>query len=133
MTDDRADGDQEVREVQTDFIRNNTKRPDSSSTVVDDQAGTVRTFQELAEQWRRETRHLSSVHAIVLHPAYQQIIGLGPAAIPLILRELERKLDHWFWALGAIARESPVPGSDAGRMRIMRDRWLEWGRNRGYM
>ena len=37
------------------------------------------------------------------HPAYQQIISMGEAALPLILRELERNKDHWFLALMAIA------------------------------
>ena len=35
-------------------------------------------FRQLADQWKGETRYLSSTTAICTHPAYQRIIGLGP-------------------------------------------------------
>ncbi|MCI0387582.1 MAG: hypothetical protein MOB07_02260 [Acidobacteria bacterium] len=69
-------------------------------------------FQELANQWRRETAHLSLAIKKVMHPAYQRIIGLGPDAVPLILRELQRRSGHWFWALKAITGED---GGATGR------------------
>jgi hypothetical protein len=59
-----------------------------------------------------------------MHPAYQQIIGLGPAGVPLLLRELEREPDHWFWALRAITGEDPVPEEARGRLREMAAAWL---------
>jgi len=67
-----------------------------------------------------------------MHPAYQQIIGLGPPALPLILAELDRELDHWFWALKAISGEDPVPIESRGNMREMANAWLKWGREKGY-
>ncbi|MBI2907103.1 MAG: hypothetical protein HYX92_05545 [Chloroflexi bacterium] len=88
-------------------------------------------FKELADQWRKETRFLSAVDDIAMHPAYQRIIGMGQKAVPLILRELQHELDHWFWALESITGESPVPPEDAGKMRRMRETWLEWGHCRG--
>ncbi len=88
-------------------------------------------FKELADQWRNETRFLSAVDDIAMHPAYQRIIGMGQKAVPLILRELQDRLDHWFWALESITGESPVPPEDAGRMQRMRDEWLEWGHSKG--
>ena len=69
------------------------------------QAELERTFFELANRWRDETALLSSVTRTAMHPAYQRIIGMGPAAVPLILRELEQRPDHWFWALTAITGE----------------------------
>ncbi len=98
-----------------------------------DAAEDARVFARLADEWRRETRHLSSSHALAMHPAYQRIIGMGKRALPLILRDLERRLDHWFWALTVIARESPVAPSEAGQMQLMRQRWLDWGRKQGYL
>ena len=47
-------------------------------------------FFTLAEQWRNETGMLSEPTKKLKHPAYQQIISMGEAALPLILRELER-------------------------------------------
>ena len=88
-------------------------------------------FHRLAEIVREEYAHLSSVREIVLHPAYQQIIGMGPPALPLILRELERKPEHWFWALRSIAREDPVLPNHRGVVVEMTQDWLNWGRRKG--
>jgi hypothetical protein len=92
-----------------------------------------RTFRELADTWRDDTRFLSSVPDRVMHPAYQRIIGLGPAVVPLLLHHLERQPTHWFWALKAITGEDPVAREDAGAIQKMADAWLEWGRQRGYV
>ena len=70
---------------------------------------------------------------MVEHPAYQSIIRMGPAVVPLILRELQREPDYWFWALTAITGENPVPPEDAGDLDRMTDAWLAQGRARGYL
>ena len=90
------------------------------------------TFRELAEEWRESIRLSSSLTDMFLDSAYQRIIGMGPTA-SLILRELELRPAHWFWALSAITGEDPVNPEDAGRLRRMTDAWLEWGRERGYI
>jgi len=88
-------------------------------------------FHRLAEIVREECAHLSSVREIVLHPAYQQIIGMGPPALPLILRELEHKPEHWFWALRSIAREDPVLPKHRGVVAEMTEDWLKWAHKKG--
>src|SRR5215213_466238 len=45
-------------------------------------------FEELALSWSSATAHLSSPTKLVEHSAYRQIIGLGPAVLPFILRDL---------------------------------------------
>jgi hypothetical protein len=85
-------------------------------------------FDELAAEWRARTAHLSSVERIILDPAYQRIIGLGPAVIPLLLRELERRPGHWFWALSAITGEDPAVGTNSFQEAV--HAWLQWGRGR---
>ena len=90
-------------------------------------------FRALADQWRRETGPLSSSSRIAAHPAYQEIIGMGPAVLPLILRELQEHGDHWFAALRAISGENPVPQKYAGRIPKIAECWLEWGRGKGYI
>ncbi|MBI5057248.1 MAG: hypothetical protein HZB61_11610 [Nitrospirae bacterium] len=42
-------------------------------------------FQILKLEWESETAHLSSITEISMHPAYQQIIGMGQVAVPFIL------------------------------------------------
>jgi hypothetical protein len=64
---------------------------------------------------------------------YQQIIGMGTAAVPLILEELRHEPDQWFWALECITEENPVPREDAGRVRAMADAWIRWGAERGFV
>jgi hypothetical protein len=90
-------------------------------------------FRLLVDKWVEETAHLSSPNKQALHPSYQRIIGLGAPALPLILSELQRKARFWFWALTAITGEQPVRETDFGNVRAMRDTWLQWGRERGYL
>jgi hypothetical protein len=88
------------------------------------------TFLQLSRQWREERPPSSFVEDLVLHPAYQRIIGLGQEIVPLILRELQQQPDHWFWALHCITGEDPVDTADAGNLNRMADAWVEWGRKR---
>lgn len=88
-------------------------------------------FRELADEWERDTCFLSSTTKMVMHPAYQRIIGMGPAAIPLILRKLKENPDHWFWALQAITGHDPIESSDWGDLRKMTDAWLGWADRSG--
>jgi len=80
-----------------------------------------------------KTRHLSNTGQISLVFSYQSIIGMGPAVVPLILAELEREPDHWFWALEAITGENPVNKDDAGDIEASANAWVEWGRQNGQL
>ena len=62
-----------------------------------------------------------------------QIIGMGPAVVGLILTELRREPDHWFWALEAIASENPVSPDAADKVEETAKTWLEWGRQKGLL
>lgn len=88
-------------------------------------------FSELAEQWRRETRFLSSSDEKILHPAYQSIIAMGQSAVPLVLEELRSRRGHWFWALRFMADADPVP--DGSNIEAARQAWIAWGREQGYL
>jgi hypothetical protein len=92
-----------------------------------------REFQRHARNWSAETAHLSSETQIVLHPSYQRIIGMGPAALTFIFRDLQAEPKDWFWALNAITGEDPVDPSDAGNVSKIVDSWLRWGREHGYI
>lgn len=85
-------------------------------------------FRRLVEQWRGETLFISSSTEKMMHPSYQRIIGMGPAVVPLLLRELQERGGHWFWALRAITEEDPVNPEDVGRVRKMTEAWLQWGK-----
>ncbi|MEM8641798.1 MAG: hypothetical protein AAGG51_23730 [Cyanobacteria bacterium P01_G01_bin.54] len=89
-------------------------------------------FYRLVERWHQENRFVSSTHQMVLHPAYEQIIGLDELVLPLLLEELEKKTGRWFWALKAITRYDPVPPEHRCRTKLMIRAWLDWGEQHGY-
>ena len=90
-------------------------------------------FNRLVSEWKSGRQRGADVAQMVSHPAYQQIIGLGEQAIPLILEELEREIDHWFPALRELAGTSPVPEESRGNLAKMRDAWLNWGKDEAYI
>jgi len=89
-------------------------------------------FDELTKKWIFETQFCSSVDRIVMHPAYQRIIGIGPKAVPLILRRMRKEPHLWFWALYSITGDDPVSEELLGDIDAMTNAWLEWGRKRDY-
>lgn len=86
-------------------------------------------FENLADEWEQETAFESVVTRKALHPAYQSIIGMGNAAVPLILRRLCRAPHQWFWALTAITDYDPAQGEESAEAAA--EAWLDWGRARG--
>lgn len=89
-------------------------------------------FHHLVKVWQADRPPNLRIADMVTHPAYQAIIGLGPAAIPYILHEVEHNLDHWFWALRAITGADPVPAASRGKLKEMAQAWLAWGRTYGF-
>jgi hypothetical protein len=88
-------------------------------------------FRALVKQWKEAALLLSSITEMATHPAYQQIIGMGPTALPWIFAELRRDPDQWFWALKAITGEDPVPPEDRGNLPRMTQAWLSWAKDHG--
>ena len=84
-------------------------------------------FENLARKWRRETAHLSRLDQIFLNPSYQRIIGMGRAAVPLILASLQRECGMWFWALTSITGYEPFQGGQGISVEQMQAAWLKWG------
>jgi hypothetical protein len=88
-------------------------------------------FRRLKAQWEDETAYLSSSTEIVQHPAFQEIIRLGPVVLPFLLRDLEEGPRLWVWALPAITGADPVAVADRGNIQRMREAWLAWARANG--
>jgi hypothetical protein len=89
-------------------------------------------FHRLAAAWEEAPGHQSSMTAASHHPAYQEIIQLGPAVVPLLLRDLEKNDGHWFIALRQITGVNPIPPSAAGNIPEMVRAWLRWARENNY-
>jgi hypothetical protein len=90
-------------------------------------------FRGLVAEWEAEVAPLSSMTARLSHRGYRAIIALGPAVVPLLLRELEQRPNHWFAALRELTGDDPVPASERGRIGPMTAAWIQWGRDRGYL
>ncbi len=102
-----------------------TPQPIASETVED-------RFQRLATIWLSETAHVSSSSDLVAHPAFLEIVGMGPAVIPLLLGELEKNTGHWHRALRQITGIDPVSSTDRGNIAKARAAWLHWGKEQGF-
>lgn len=89
-------------------------------------------FCSLVERWRQTRGHHSRVDRLVTNEAYQAIIGIGPPAIPLLLKEMEQRPSHWDWALRAITQVDPVPKEMWGDIKQIAAAWVTWGRENGY-
>jgi hypothetical protein len=98
---------------------------------VADKAEMRERFRRLADEWKDRSRYLSNTAQMAMLKPYQQIIGMGFPAVPMILDELRREPDQWFWALEAITAENPVPREAAGKVPLMAEAWIEWGKQRG--
>ncbi|WP_406695480.1 hypothetical protein V5E97_31120 [Singulisphaera sp. Ch08] len=90
-------------------------------------------FQRLATEWKQESRHLSNSAQIAMLKPYQSIIGMGVPVVPLILEELSREPNRWFWALEAITEQNPVPPEAMGKVRLMAQAWVQWGERQGVL
>ena len=88
-------------------------------------------FRHLAAAWHQDTQYLSSIEEADNHPAYQEIVRLGPDVVPLLLRNLAENHTHWFAALEAITGARPCR---SGRRNIprMAEAWLRWAKDNGY-
>jgi hypothetical protein len=105
--------------------------PTSALPQVAPEPGVRGRFDRLAAEWKQQSRHLSNTAQMAMLKPYQRIIGMGPPVVPLILEELRRQPDQWFWALEAITEENPVPRENLGKTRLMAEAWLRWGEKRG--
>jgi hypothetical protein len=89
-------------------------------------------FRRLEAAWLADTAHLSSATKIINHPAFQEIIRLGTAVVPFMLRDLEQRPRLWVWALPEITGADPVPVPDRGNIAKMSEAWLRWARGNAY-
>ena len=90
-------------------------------------------FRELADRWQKETFFHSNSALKIAHPAFQEIVNMGPSIVPLILERMRSQGGHWFEALQQLTGARPVPPESRGRIKEMTQAWLEWGERNGYI
>ncbi len=89
-------------------------------------------FGRLAKDWLAGTTFVSSTSDLVSHPAFQEIVEMGPAVIPLLLRELANHTGQWHRALRRITGIDPTSAAERGNIDKAADAWLRWGKEQGY-
>ena len=89
-------------------------------------------FRRLEAIWTAEVGHFSSPAVLCGHRAFREIISLGSAVVPLMLRDLEEQPRLWVWALPEITGANPVPVPDRGKIGKTSESWLRWGQENGY-
>jgi hypothetical protein len=87
-------------------------------------------FDALATRWQRETGGMSLISARHKHPAWEQILSLGPEVVPEILRRMEHQPDHWHAALVKLTGENPIPVGEKLTGTQVCARWIAWGKAR---
>ncbi len=90
-------------------------------------------FAELANRWHDETDHLSSPLSITNNDTYLKIISMGEPVIPLILQDLQERGGDWYRALRILSGADPVSTEVRGEVPRMKEAWLRWGRDKGYI
>jgi hypothetical protein len=117
-----------------DWNRGSLRRSSSENWFLElpSQVNLEQEFNRLVETWLSETRRTSSTTEMAMHPAYQQIIGMGSPAIPFIINKMESGGGRWFWALKAITRNDPIPAEKRGETKEMVRIWKEWLQVNGY-
>ena len=120
----------ELRYVFDEQSRHNNCPPPYGQFIIGNELTRRDTFEAhfctLRDEWLAGTRYSSSGTEITSHVAYQRIIAMGSDVVPLIIWELRKRVDHWFWALFIITGHDPVPPEDVGNLEKMRDAWLQW-------
>lgn len=102
-------------------------------TVGEDDPDAAAKVEKLVGQWIEERPRGGNVHRITETPAYRSIIEMGERALRPLLMRLRRKPEHLFHALHEITEENPIPASAEGKIKLMADAWVQWGKSRGYL
>jgi len=89
-------------------------------------------FISLTKRWKKETMMSSLAAEKIKNLNYQTIIGLGVTfkekIIHLILKDLEGNIEYWHYALKSITGFNPVPKGMVNNLVIVRNYWLNWGK-----
>jgi len=85
-------------------------------------------FNRLVRTWKQATGYYSITTRRYAHASYQEMLVMGKAIIPLILRELQERPDWWFEALKALTKEDPTKPTDNFHAAV--ESWVRWGKER---
>lgn len=108
-------------------------RATSGNVVLSDapKLGLINRFQVAFRAWADQTAVFSSLSDIVSSPHFDEIVGMGRDALPMIFAEIERKPSFIFIAAKRITGVNPVLETSIGRVDLMCADWLRWANAEG--
>ncbi|AKF84939.1 hypothetical protein OWM54_13945 [Myxococcus sp. MISCRS1] len=86
-------------------------------------------FDALAAEWERhceEHREASNPFVFVQHPSFESLVGLGRAAVPLIIERYRHGSVFWGAALRRITGVTTFGEGVVGDLEANRRGWLKW-------
>jgi hypothetical protein len=115
-----------IAEQDKKWFPQTSQEPPRNAADLEDQ------FRRHADKWEQDTAFMSATPMRVMHESYQSIMAMGPAVVPILLRDLDKTHRHWFWALRHLNNGiDPVSPADRGNVRKMINAWVKWGKTEG--
>ncbi len=85
----------------------------------------------LLSRWEADCAHLSSSTRRRQHPALRQIVALGMAGVPALIKHHHHAPRTVEALLRQITGASPTDGCE--HVEDWQDAWMAWARSRGWM
>jgi hypothetical protein len=105
--------------------------PTDYAPETETESNRIDQFGPLADTWEEETAFTSGVKDMVVNQNYQDLIGMGHPALPLMFERLQDSPTRWILALRAVVGHD-VAG-DAKTSAEAVSRWRDWGHANGYI
>lgn len=96
-------------------------------------------YHDLYSRWQNATADKGfTAHEIIENRYFQQILQLGDAAIPYILKEIQENPHasiHLVTALFLLTKDNkrPEPIANPGLESEVKNSWIRWGKEHGYL
>jgi hypothetical protein len=97
-------------------------------------SGVEAKFRSLAERYYEDTFFMSSCPEYT-HPLMREIIKMGKPALPYIFNEMKDGARGWWYAVREITGSRPltITNDDAGKVKVLNEKYLQWGKEQGYV
>jgi len=75
-----------------------------------------------------DTKVHSNLQIVVDHPAFKELVEMGPKIIPYIVHYMTQKKADWthMMLLGTITKENPIAPQHAGNFNMHLAEWIIW-------
>lgn len=88
-------------------------------------------FNDLATKWKAETG-LFSIDRDRVNDTFLDLISLGKDIVPFILKDMQKPSGtaRWHIALKVLTRANPIPNEDLNKSKLIKEKWIKWGRDK---